>query len=84
MNTSHDNANPFIEKLRTDSAFSHPQDLSDWGARAAAEELLENWEPALREGTQFNDVIGDVDRVIEKLQAFKERAIAHHYDWAKL
>jgi hypothetical protein len=81
MNTSHKNANPFIERLRADPSLTHPQDLSDWGARAAVIELLESWEPALREESPFRDVIGDVDHVIEKLQAFKARAIAHHRDW---
>jgi hypothetical protein len=58
MKTSHENAHRFIEKLRAEPSHTHPQDLSDWGARAAVEELLENWEPALREESTFEDVIG--------------------------
>jgi hypothetical protein len=84
MQTDHENANPFIEKLLTQRMLSNPQDLSDWAARAAVHELLENWEPALREESSFQEVIGDVDKVIETLQAFKAQAIAQHDEWAKM
>lgn len=48
-------------------------ELAGYAARAAAQELLTNWETAVADGSKDN-LVGDVDQVIARLQKFREEA----------
>ena len=48
-----------------------PSELAEYAARAAINELIPNWKQALAEGSQVQDLVGDLDTVIAKLVAFK-------------
>lgn len=67
----HPHINPiraFAEDELTGSA------LTGYAARAAARELIASWEDALADGNMSN-LVGDVDDVICRLQAFKNKAL---------
>ena len=48
-------------------------ELAGYAARAAALELLTNWEAAVSDGSKDN-LVGEVDLVIARLQKFREEA----------
>ncbi|KVP96947.1 hypothetical protein WJ97_14090 [Burkholderia ubonensis] len=51
----------------------HGGNLSGYAARDAALVLLDNWQDALQDGSK-DDLLKDVDRVIARLQQFREEA----------
>jgi len=48
-----------------------PSNLSEFAAHAAAKELAQNWEAALRDGVRLPRLLEDVDTVCALLQAWK-------------
>lgn len=66
---------PYIKPIRT---FAENEltggALSGYAARAAARELVASWEDALADGN-ISNLVGDVDDVICRLQAFKNKAL---------
>ncbi|WP_186214657.1 hypothetical protein [Burkholderia gladioli] len=68
--------------VRLDAAGVEPvfrRDLAGYAGQAAAKELVENWDDALRNdsnGKIVGNLIGDVDETIAALSAFRARASA--------
>jgi hypothetical protein len=60
----------FVENDQNDG------DLTSYAARDAAKVLLGNWQDALTDGSK-DDLLLDVDRVIARLQRFREEAAKH-------
>ncbi|MBN3761295.1 hypothetical protein G3O01_10745 [Burkholderia sp. Ac-20365] len=71
---------PLISQLRTLGSTGHehslfPTELAGHAAQAAVSELLGNWNDALKVGAG-KSLVADVDRVLELLIAFRNRALA--------
>lgn len=52
-----------------------PGELAGYAAQAAVTEVLASWDNTMREGTDRN-LIGDLDRTIDLIVAFRNRALA--------
>ena len=59
--------------LKADEQISEAAELTEYAAQAAAQQLADNWEDALRDGLQLEDLLWDVKNTVTILLSWRDK-----------
>jgi hypothetical protein len=70
------------EQLLADEIFAESKEflvpIHETVLQQGLSKLIDNWDASMFHGHAFMDLVPDIDKMVEKLQAFKARALEAH------